>query len=135
MLVVKSMLSVSGHDDFAWLLSICADLWPQLVEDSKPFKPSCCCQAVRALLPAQTVLLLSCASSHTQVAYLLKRKAQAVTLAIGDGANDVSMIQAAHIGVGISGREGRAAVQAGSLASCPFVINMSSLVHKVARLP
>ena len=46
-----------------------------------------------------------------QVARLLKRKVGAVTLAIGDGANDVSMIQAAHIGVGISGREGRAAVQ------------------------
>jgi P-type E1-E2 ATPase len=46
-----------------------------------------------------------------QVATLLKSKAGAVTLAIGDGANDVSMIQAAHIGVGISGREGRAAVQ------------------------
>ncbi|KAG9511068.1 Phospholipid-transporting ATPase 6, partial [Fragariocoptes setiger] len=29
-----------------------------------------------------------------------------VTLAIGDGANDVAMIRTAHIGVGISGREG-----------------------------
>ncbi len=29
------------------------------------------------------------------------------TLAIGDGANDVAMIQAAHIGVGISGQEGK----------------------------
>jgi len=28
------------------------------------------------------------------------------TLAIGDGANDVSMITAAHIGIGISGLEG-----------------------------
>jgi P-type E1-E2 ATPase len=28
------------------------------------------------------------------------------TLAIGDGANDVRMIQEAHVGVGISGREG-----------------------------
>ena len=37
---------------------------------------------------------------------------QAATLAIGDGANDVSMIQAAHIGVGISGLEGRQAVLA-----------------------
>ena len=31
-------------------------------------------------------------------------------LAIGDGANDVAMIQAAHIGVGIMGKEGRQAV-------------------------
>lgn len=28
------------------------------------------------------------------------------TLSIGDGANDVSMITAAHIGIGISGLEG-----------------------------
>ncbi len=28
------------------------------------------------------------------------------TLAIGDGANDVNMITAAHVGIGISGLEG-----------------------------
>lgn len=33
-----------------------------------------------------------------------------ITLAIGDGANDVNMIQAAHVGVGIAGKEGRQAV-------------------------
>ena len=37
---------------------------------------------------------------------LVKKYKQAVTLAIGDGANDVSMIKTAHIGVGISGQEG-----------------------------
>lgn len=31
---------------------------------------------------------------------------QAITLAIGDGANDVAMIRAAHVGIGISGNEG-----------------------------
>lgn len=30
-----------------------------------------------------------------------------ITLAIGDGANDVNMIMSAHIGVGISGLEGQ----------------------------
>jgi phospholipid-transporting ATPase len=34
-----------------------------------------------------------------------------MTLAIGDGANDVSMIQEAHIGIGISGNEGMQAVR------------------------
>jgi hypothetical protein len=62
-----------------------------------------------------------------QVATLLKSKAGAVTLAIGDGANDVSMIQAAHIGVGISGREGRAAVQ---VRHCSF---SSPMLH--GRVP
>ncbi len=35
---------------------------------------------------------------------------EAITLAIGDGANDVSMIMEAHIGVGLYGNEGMRAV-------------------------
>ena len=34
-----------------------------------------------------------------------------ITLAIGDGANDVSMIQEAHVGIGLYGKEGRAAAR------------------------
>jgi len=30
-----------------------------------------------------------------------------ITLSIGDGANDVNMIEAAHVGIGISGLEGQ----------------------------
>ncbi len=35
------------------------------------------------------------------------RNPDKTTLAIGDGANDVNMIMAAHVGVGISGLEGQ----------------------------
>jgi phospholipid-transporting ATPase len=35
-----------------------------------------------------------------------KKLPDVTTLAIGDGANDVNMITSAHIGVGISGKEG-----------------------------
>lgn len=42
------------------------------------------------------------------------------TLAIGDGANDVAMIQAAHVGVGISGQEGMQAVNASDYAIAQF---------------
>jgi len=41
-----------------------------------------------------------------QVVELVRRRKKVVTLAVGDGANDVSMIKTAHIGVGISGQEG-----------------------------
>ena len=45
------------------------------------------------------------------VVTLIKNGVQGVrTLAIGDGANDVAMIQAAHVGVGIKGEEGLQAV-------------------------
>ncbi|RHY37138.1 hypothetical protein DYB34_008787 [Aphanomyces astaci] len=49
-----------------------------------------------------------------------------VTLAIGDGANDVSMIQAAHLGIGICGHEGTAAVRASdySIAQFRFVAKL-----------
>ena len=40
------------------------------------------------------------------VVALYKRKGNWVTLSIGDGANDVSMILEANIGVGIRGKEG-----------------------------
>ena len=39
-----------------------------------------------------------------------------MTLAIGDGANDVSMIQAADVGIGISGEEGLQAVNSSDYA-------------------
>ena len=42
------------------------------------------------------------------------------TLAIGDGANDVNMITAAHVGIGISGLEGQQAVKASDYAIGKF---------------
>ena len=40
------------------------------------------------------------------VTLMRMRHPSSVTLAIGDGANDCSMISKAHVGVGIAGREG-----------------------------
>lgn len=55
-----------------------------------------------------------------QVTSLVKKGAKKITLSIGDGANDVSMIQAAHVGVGISGLEGMQAVMASDFAIAQF---------------
>ena len=40
------------------------------------------------------------------VVKLAKKQGKWITLAIGDGANDVSMILEAHVGIGIFGKEG-----------------------------
>jgi phospholipid-transporting ATPase len=54
----------------------------------------------------------------------------AVTLAIGDGANDVTMIQAAHVGVGISGLEGLQAARSADFAIAQFrYLQKLLLVH------
>lgn len=42
----------------------------------------------------------------SEIVDMVKKHVKAITLAIGDGANDVGMIQTAHVGVGISGNEG-----------------------------
>ena len=52
------------------------------------------------------------------------------TLAIGDGANDVAMIQEAHIGVGIKGEEGLQAVNSSDYAIAQFrYLSMLMLKH------
>lgn len=53
----------------------------------------------------------------------------AITLAIGDGANDVSMIQAAHVGVGISGQEGLQAASASDYAIAQVAIMTFACSH------
>uniref|UniRef100_A0A8C3KSC4 Phospholipid-transporting ATPase n=1 Tax=Calidris pygmaea TaxID=425635 RepID=A0A8C3KSC4_9CHAR len=65
-----------------------------------------CCQAT----PLQKSVLVR----------LVRSKLKAMTLAIGDGANDVSMIQVADTGVGISGQEGMQAVMASDFAISQF---------------
>jgi len=51
---------------------------------------------------------------------LVKGHVHKVTLAIGDGGNDVPMIQSAHVGVGISGQEGLQAANASDYAVAQF---------------
>ncbi|XP_063815240.1 phospholipid-transporting ATPase IC-like [Pseudophryne corroboree] len=61
---------------------------------------------------------------------LVKKYKKAITLSIGDGANDVSMIKTAHIGVGISGQEGMQAVMSSDYSFAQFrFLQRLLLVH------
>lgn len=67
--------------------------------------------------------VLCCRSTPLQKAFLVKivkEELHLSTLAIGDGANDVSMIQMADVGVGISGQEGMQAVMASDFTLSRF---------------
>ncbi|XP_052175804.1 putative phospholipid-transporting ATPase 9 isoform X2 [Diospyros lotus] len=65
-----------------------------------------------------------------QVARLVKVKIGKTILAIGDGANDVGMLQEADIGVGISGAEGMQAVMSSDIAIAQFrFLERLLLVH------
>ena len=43
-----------------------------------------------------------------------------ITLSVGDGSNDVNMIQAAHVGIGLMGKEGNQAASFSDYALADF---------------
>uniref|UniRef100_A0A182Y662 Phospholipid-transporting ATPase n=1 Tax=Anopheles stephensi TaxID=30069 RepID=A0A182Y662_ANOST len=79
--------------------------------------------------------VLCCRATPLQKAFLVKvvkEELRISTLAIGDGANDVSMIQAsmADVGVGICGQEGMQAVMASDFSIAKFkMLEKLLLVH------
>ncbi|EGW04628.1 putative phospholipid-transporting ATPase IB [Cricetulus griseus] len=66
----------------------------------------------------------------SEIVDVVKKRVKAITLAIGDGANDVGMIQTAHVGVGISGNEGMQATNNSDYAIAQFsYLEKLLLVH------
>uniref|UniRef100_A0A8C2EY69 Phospholipid-transporting ATPase n=1 Tax=Cyprinus carpio TaxID=7962 RepID=A0A8C2EY69_CYPCA len=106
-------LIISGHS-LAHALE--ADMEREFLETACACRAVICCRVT----PLQKALVVE----------LVKRHKKAVTLAIGDGANDVSMIKTAHIGVGISGQEGIQAVLASDYSFSQFrFLQRLLLVH------
>lgn len=68
--------------------------------------------------------VICCRASPSQKAELVKSirryVPKSMTLAIGDGANDIGMIQASHVGIGISGREGLQAARISDYSIAQF---------------
>lgn len=84
--------------------------------------------------------VICCRASPAQKAYIVRatRKttshrsvtSPSLTLAIGDGANDLAMIAEAHVGIGISGREGLQAARVADYAISQFrFLQRLLLVH------
>lgn len=78
--------------------------------------------------------VICCRASPSQKASLVKRirtkVSKSITLAIGDGANDIAMIQEAHVGIGISGREGLQAARIADYSIAQFrFLQRLLLVH------
>ncbi|KAH8280086.1 hypothetical protein KR018_005067 [Drosophila ironensis] len=106
-------LVVNGH---SLVHCLSPELENKFLDIASQCKAVICCRVT----PLQKALVVE----------LIKRAKNAVTLAIGDGANDVSMIKAAHIGVGISGQEGLQAVLSSDYAIAQFrYLERLLLVH------
>lgn len=85
------------------------------------------------LLCKQCKSVLCCRVSPAQkaaVVSMVKQGLDVMTLSVGDGANDVAMIQEADVGVGIAGEEGRQAVMSADYAIGQFrFLQRLVLVH------
>jgi phospholipid-translocating ATPase len=78
--------------------------------------------------------VICCRASPSQKAALVKKIRTKVkgslTLAIGDGANDIAMIQEAHVGIGVSGKEGLQAARISDYSIAQFrFLQKLLLVH------
>jgi phospholipid-translocating ATPase len=91
------------------------------------------CKSLLLELGCRCKAVLCCRVSPLQKALVVKLVREglgAMCLAIGDGANDVSMIQEADIGIGINGKEGMQAVMASDYAISQFrFLSKLLLVH------
>ncbi len=92
------------------------------------------CKEVLAAVGHGSRSVVACRARKDQKAQLLNLIRDSVPssccLAIGDGANDVAMIKAGHVGVGIIGKEGRQAVNNSDFAIGQFrFLRSLLLVH------
>ncbi|XP_070541924.1 phospholipid-transporting ATPase ID-like isoform X2 [Ptychodera flava] len=111
--IYEFALVVNGH-------SLAHALQPDMEKDFLQAASLCKAVVCCRVTPLQKAMVVE----------LVKKYKNAVTLAIGDGANDVSMIRAAHIGVGISGQEGMQAVLASDFSFAQFrFLERLLLVH------
>ncbi|CAE6467959.1 unnamed protein product [Rhizoctonia solani] len=120
---IKNQRKSGELEDLALIIDGKSLTWALEKEISKTFlelailcKAVVCCR----VSPLQKALVVK----------LVKKNQKSILLAIGDGANDVSMIQAAHVGVGISGVEGLQAARSADVAISQFrYLKKLLLVH------
>lgn len=120
---IKNQRKSGELEDLALVIDGKSLTWALEKEISKTFlelailcKAVVCCR----VSPLQKALVVK----------LVKKNQKSILLAIGDGANDVSMIQAAHVGIGISGVEGLQAARSADVAISQFrYLKKLLLVH------
>ncbi|KAK6459736.1 membrane-spanning Ca-ATPase [Scheffersomyces xylosifermentans] len=104
-------------DGYSLAFALESDLEDLFIELGSRCKAVICCR----VSPLQKALV---------VKMVKRKKKKSLLLAIGDGANDVSMIQAAHVGVGISGMEGMQAARSADISIGQFkYLKKLLLVH------
>ncbi|XP_053314399.1 phospholipid-transporting ATPase VD [Spea bombifrons] len=123
--------SISQNDpprkasDFPCVSSTASELHFGLVIDGKSLELALheTMQTKFLQLTGRCRVVICCRATPLQkskVVKLVRNNLQVMTLSIGDGANDVSMIQVADIGVGVSGQEGMQAVMSSDFAVSHF---------------
>lgn len=75
----------------------------------------------KVALVSESVVICRCSPKQkADIAYILKTQYQKVVCCIGDGGNDVGMIKAASVGIGIQGKEGLQASLASDFSIAEF---------------
>lgn len=117
-----SVVVIDGHT--LGIVEKCTSLSKQFYDIMLKVDSVICCRAS----PAQKALLVR--TVRTRLSRFSLQRREGLTLAIGDGANDLAMIQASHVGIGISGREGLQAARVADYSVAQFrFLQRLLLVH------
>lgn len=119
---IHSVVVIDGHTLSAVEKS--AELSKQFFATMVRVTSVICCRAS----PAQKALLVR--TVRSRLGGFREQKQRGLTLAIGDGANDLAMIQESHVGIGISGNEGLQAARVADYSIAQFrFLQRLLLVH------
>ena len=122
-----SELMVKEQNQFHSVIVLNGHTLSILEEDKKAY-------LIFTAIASQVDSVICCRASPSQKSSLVRairnRVKNSVTLAIGDGANDIAMIQEAHVGIGITGKEGPQAARSSDYSIAQFrFLSKLLLVH------
>ena len=106
----KELLSYDHPEDYSIVMTgvvlssllgsdLCKSIFKQLI---KVHSVICC-----RVTPKQKVIVFHINHSQSDIVLEVKKITKGITMAVGDGGNDVSMIFNSHCGIGIRGKEGQ----------------------------
>lgn len=103
--IQKSLLEFNSRSANSTVLVIDGNTLKKVLED-----PASCRSFFDIAVKAPAVICCRCSPTQkTLITQFVKKFAKKIVMAVGDGGNDVGMIQSADVGVGIVGKEGKQA--------------------------
>ena len=125
-LVFKDNAKTTLEERKKYQRDVCLIITGDQLTDNKNVDPK---ELLELVLSCKSIIACRVSPKQKQEMVALLRSNRYTTCAIGDGANDVNMINMAHVGIGIKGVEGAQAAQCSDYAITEFQMVRELLLY------